>query len=62
MGGLLLSAPHPLCVCMQDIGARDGKYYAVNVPLKDGIDDGSFIRMFRAVSHSLALAQGVTDS
>ncbi len=26
----------------QDIGAGKGKYYAVNFPLRDGIDDESF--------------------
>ncbi len=35
---------------MQDVGEREGKFYAINVPLKDGIDDASFTRMFRVVS------------
>ena len=26
---------------MYEIGAESGKYYSVNVPLKDGIDDQS---------------------
>ena len=26
---------------MYEIGAEKGKYYSVNVPLKDGIDDQS---------------------
>lgn len=35
---------------LKDIGERDGKYYAINVPLKDGIDDASFNRLFKSVS------------
>lgn len=35
---------------LKDIGEREGKYYAINVPLKDGIDDASFIRLFKIVS------------
>lgn len=35
---------------MKEIGEREGKFYAINVPLKDGIDDGSFTRLFRTVS------------
>nr|BAF37798.1 hypothetical protein [Ipomoea trifida] len=34
---------------MKDIGERDGKFYAINVPFKDGIDDSSFIRLFRTI-------------
>lgn len=34
---------------VKDVGAREGKYYAINVPLKDGIDDGSFTRMFKLI-------------
>ncbi len=33
-----------VCVCagdMYEIGAEKGKYYSVNVPLRDGIDDQS---------------------
>lgn len=35
---------------LKEIGEREGKFYAINVPLKDGIDDGSFTRLFRTVS------------
>ncbi|KAK4396755.1 Histone deacetylase 9 [Sesamum angolense] len=28
---------------------REGKFYAINVPLKDGIDDGSFLRLFKTI-------------
>ena len=33
----------------QDIGAGKGKYYAVNYPLRDGIDDDSFESIFKPV-------------
>ena len=35
--------------CLQDIGIGKGKYYAVNFPLKDGMDDWSFQNVFRPV-------------
>lgn len=35
----------------QDIGAGKGKYYAVNYPLRDGIDDESYEAIFKPVSH-----------
>lgn len=35
---------------MKEIGEREGKFYAINVPLKDGIDDTSFTRLFKTVS------------
>jgi histone deacetylase 1/2 len=31
---------------LQDIGAGKGKYYAVNFPLRDGIDDESYEQIF----------------
>ena len=31
----------PITGDMYEIGAEHGKYYSVNVPLKDGIDDQS---------------------
>lgn len=36
----------------QDIGAGKGKYYAVNFPLRDGIDDESYEQIFKPVRHS----------
>lgn len=36
----------------QDIGAGKGKYYAVNFPLRDGIDDESYEKIFKPVSQS----------
>ncbi|MCL7031205.1 hypothetical protein MKW94_011702 [Papaver nudicaule] len=34
---------------IKDIGVGSGKYYALNVPLNDGIDDGSFRGLFRPI-------------
>ncbi|GBG80875.1 hypothetical protein CBR_g31431 [Chara braunii] len=34
---------------VKDIGEKEGKYYAVNVPFKDGVDDGCFLRMFKPI-------------
>ncbi|KHN21123.1 Histone deacetylase 9 [Glycine soja] len=33
----------------KEIGEREGKFYAINVPLKDGIDDSSFTRLFKTI-------------
>ena len=34
---------------LQDIGVGKGKYYAVNYPLRDGIDDESYEAIFKPV-------------
>lgn len=34
---------------MQDIGADKGKNYSINFPLKEGIDDETFLRVFKPV-------------
>ncbi|XP_041352977.1 probable histone deacetylase 1-B [Gigantopelta aegis] len=34
---------------LQDIGAGRGRYYAVNFPLRDGMDDESFDQVFQSV-------------
>jgi histone deacetylase 1/2 len=34
---------------LEDVGREKGKNYAVNVPLKDGIDDTSYINIFKPV-------------
>ncbi|KAF3945208.1 hypothetical protein CMV_028402 [Castanea mollissima] len=34
---------------VKETGEREGKYYAINVPLKDGIDDTSFTRLFKTI-------------
>ncbi|MEE6525681.1 hypothetical protein FKM82_025855 [Ascaphus truei] len=36
---------------LRDIGAGKGKYYAVNYPLRDGIDDESYEAIFKPVSY-----------
>lgn len=33
----------------QDVGAEKGKYYAVNFPLRDGIDDEAYEMIFKPV-------------
>jgi histone deacetylase 1/2 len=37
---------------LKDVGAGKGKYYAVNFPLRDGIDDESYEQIFRPVKYS----------
>ena len=39
----------------QDIGAGKGKYYAVNFPLRDGIDDDSYESIFKPVSSFIVI-------
>lgn len=39
-----------LSAFFKDIGAGKGKYYAVNFPLRDGIDDESYEQIFKPVS------------
>jgi len=34
---------------IRDIGAKSGKYYSVNVPLQEGIDDASYETVFKPV-------------
>lgn len=34
---------------LKDIGVRDGKYYSVNCPLREGMDDTSFAEIFKPV-------------
>ncbi|XP_077291352.1 histone deacetylase 3 [Arctopsyche grandis] len=34
---------------MYEIGAECGRYYSVNVPLKEGIDDQSYVQVFKPV-------------
>jgi acetoin utilization deacetylase AcuC-like enzyme len=34
---------------IKDVGTKEGKNYSVNFPLKDGIDDESFMMIFDAV-------------
>jgi histone deacetylase 1/2 len=34
---------------LQDVGLNSGKYYSVNVPLSDGVDDVTFVDLFKFV-------------
>ena len=34
---------------LKDIGAERGKYYSINVPLNDGIDDHSYENIFQPI-------------
>ncbi|CAI2298020.1 unnamed protein product [Caenorhabditis sp. 36 PRJEB53466] len=34
---------------LKDVGAGRGKYYALNVPLRDGVDDSTYERIFRTI-------------
>lgn len=34
---------------LQDVGQHAGKYYSVNVPLKDGIDDSSYEQLYKPI-------------
>lgn len=34
---------------LRDIGAGRGKYYSVNIPLREGIDDETYVRIFKPV-------------
>ena len=43
---LTFDAPPPPPAAAQDIGAGRGKYYAVNFPLRDGIDDEVYEQIF----------------
>ncbi|KAL3875403.1 hypothetical protein ACJMK2_033351 [Sinanodonta woodiana] len=38
---------------LTDIGAENGKYYSVNVPLKDGIDDDSYLSIIKLVMNKV---------
>ena len=34
---------------MYEVGAERGKHYSVNVPLKDGIDDQTYVSLFKPI-------------
>lgn len=38
---------------MYEIGAESGRYYSLNVPLKEGIDDQSYEQIFKPVVQSV---------
>ncbi|CAG9812329.1 unnamed protein product [Chironomus riparius] len=39
----------PLSGSMYEIGIDSGRYYSINVPLKEGIDDQNYIHIFKSV-------------
>lgn len=38
---------------LQDVGQHQGKYYSVNVPLKDGIDDETYDHLFKPIMEKI---------
>ncbi|GJN16492.1 hypothetical protein PR202_gb03490 [Eleusine coracana subsp. coracana] len=44
---------------ISDVGAGEGKHYALNVPLSDGIDDATFRDLFQCIMKKTAVAVGV---
>jgi histone deacetylase 1/2 len=38
---------------MKDVGSKSGKYYSVNVPLQEGIDDASYETVFKPIMDKL---------
>lgn len=38
---------------MYEMGAESGRYYSVNVPLKEGIDDQSYIQVFKPIINNV---------
>lgn len=38
---------------MYELGAESGKYYSVNVPLKDGINDQTYHQLFKPIMHNI---------
>ena len=40
---------------MEDIGVEKGKHYSVNFPLKEGMDDESFMRVFAPIMDEIFL-------
>lgn len=36
-------------IILKDVGAGRGRYYAVNCPLRDGIDDETYERVFQPI-------------
>jgi histone deacetylase 1/2 len=46
---------------LKDVGVQKGKYYSVNVPLRDGIDDESYQTTFEPVSYHHAHHRWLTQ-
>ena len=53
--------PSPGTGDLHDVGIGKGKNYAVNVPLKDGIDDETYKSIFRPVSRSTDHGRSMND-
>ena len=41
---------------IKDVGEKAGKYFSVNCPLKEGMDDASYERIFKPVIQKVCLA------
>ena len=46
---LMLLLFYYIYMLYSDIGVKSGKYYSVNVPLQDGIDDISYENVFKPI-------------
>lgn len=40
---------YPSTGSVNDIGLGNGKYYTINVPLKDGVNDAVYVRIFSTI-------------
>ena len=40
---------------MYEMGAEAGKHFSVNVPLREGIDDESYLSLFKPIMRCVAL-------
>ena len=47
---------------MYEIGANSGKYYTVNVPLKEGIDDTSKCILYSVYLLQITAKEGINDT
>lgn len=47
---------------MYEIGAECGRYYSVNIPLKEGIDDQSYLQVFKPAIQVSRIAYYFTKS
>ncbi len=46
---------------IKDIGVKAGKYYSVNFPLAEGMDDKNFERIFKPVVNKVTLTHWSKD-
>ena len=47
---------------LKDVGANQGRYYALNFPLRDGIEDNSYREIFEPVSKQYLLFDRIVNS